>query len=97
MLREPRNHASSRNLASHCVLTAVGSFLVLSGLFAAYVAFPALVDWQIDLNYDLANEDSEGFKAFVSATFYIFSPFSGHHTICPISTVALPHCATSNS
>ena len=77
-------HASSRNLASHYVLTAVGSFLVLSGLFAAYVAFPALVDWQIDLNYDLANEDSEGFKAFVRwhpyKTMLAVSDYENHAT-----------------
>ena len=38
----------------------------MSGLFAAYVAFPAVVDWQIDVHYDLANEESEGFRNFVS-------------------------------
>ena len=47
-------------------LHTVGSFLVISGLFAAYVAFPALVNWQIDVQYDLANEESEGFRNFVS-------------------------------
>ena len=48
------------------IFCAAGSFLVISGLFAAFVAFPALVDWQIDVNYNLANEESEGFRNFVS-------------------------------
>ena len=36
------------------------------GFVCVFVAFPALVDWQVDVNYDLWNKESEGYKNFVS-------------------------------
>ena len=43
-----------------------GALLFAGGFLCAFVAFPALVDWQVDLNYDLWNEESQGYKNFVS-------------------------------
>ena len=43
-----------------------GVLLFAGGLACGYLVFPALVDWQIDVNYNLANEESEGFRNFVS-------------------------------
>ena len=43
-----------------------GALLFAGGFVCVFVAFPALVDWQVDVNYDLWNKESEGYKNFVS-------------------------------
>ena len=45
--------------------------LIFAGSFVCiFVAFPALIDWQVDINYDLWDKESVGYKNFVSWTKY---------------------------
>ena len=51
--------------------------LIFAGSFVCiFVAFPALIDWQVDLGYDLWNKESVGYKNFVCEAIIKFGTFS---------------------
>ena len=43
-----------------------GALIFALSFVCIFVAFPALIEWQVDVNYDLWNKDSIGYKNFVS-------------------------------
>ena len=42
-----------------------GALIFALSFVCIFVAFPALIDWQVDLNYDLWDKESVGYKNFV--------------------------------
>ena len=58
-----------------------GALLFAGGFVCVFVAFPALVDWQVDINFDLWNKESEGYKNFVSFAPFNFKPQRQSHNI----------------
>ena len=42
-----------------------GALIFALSFVCIFVAFPALIEWQVDVNYDLWNKDSIGYKNFV--------------------------------
>ncbi len=57
------------NLRNCCGWTLVaGVVLFALGLLCAFVAFPALIRLVVDINLDVWNKESEGYKNFVRAS-----------------------------
>ena len=47
-----------------------GALIFALSFVCIFVAFPALIDWQVDLNYDLWDKESVGYKNFVRGAKY---------------------------